>query len=117
MGVFNYFRSDADRRADEVRSGQVAPTREERQNCWAARDAYYACLDSNSIIDPLKDHQAAAKACRKEGADFERDCAAQWVTYFKKWRVQDLKKKAQLRELEAQGANKVDVQTDFAPKR
>ncbi len=38
------------------------------------------------------------------------------VTYFKKWRVQDLKKKAQLKELEAQGANKMDVQTDFSTR-
>jgi cytochrome c oxidase assembly factor 6 len=35
------------------------------------------------------------------------------VTYFKKWRVQDIQKKARLKELEAQGAHKMDLQTDF----
>ena len=37
----------------------------------------------------------------------------QQVTYFKKWRVQDLQKRARLKELEAQGAVKMDVNTDF----
>lgn len=37
----------------------------------------------------------------------------QQVTYFKKWRVQDIQKKARLKELEAQGAVKMDVNTDF----
>ena len=31
------------------------------------------------------------------------------VDYFKKWRVQDLKKRRLLAELEAQGAERVDV--------
>jgi cytochrome c oxidase assembly factor 6 len=38
------------------------------------------------------------------------------VTYFKKWRVQDIQKRARLKELEAQGANKMDVQTDFTAR-
>lgn len=38
------------------------------------------------------------------------------VTYFKKWRVQDIQKKARLKELEAQGAQKMDVNSDFAPR-
>lgn len=37
----------------------------------------------------------------------------QQVTYFKKWRVQDIQKRARLKELEAQGAVKMDVNTDF----
>jgi len=36
------------------------------------------------------------------------------VTYFKKWRVQDIQKKARLKELEAQGANKMDIQSDMS---
>ena len=35
------------------------------------------------------------------------------VTYFKKWRVQDIKKKQMLAELEAKGAAKMDVNTEF----
>lgn len=39
------------------------------------------------------------------------------VTYFKKWRVQDIKKKQTLKELEEKGASKMDMQTDFTPRR
>ncbi|KAG7293729.1 hypothetical protein NEMBOFW57_003786 [Staphylotrichum longicolle] len=108
--------SEADKRATEVRTGAVAPSRAERQKCWEARDAYFACLDAHGIVDALKDDKAAARACGSESAGFEKDCATQWVTYFKKWRVQDIQKKARLKELEAQGAQKMDVNSDFAPR-
>ncbi|KAK3689639.1 cytochrome oxidase c subunit VIb-domain-containing protein [Podospora appendiculata] len=120
MGLFGIFSSSADegdKRAQEVRAGAVAPLRAERQKCWEARDGYFACLDANGIVDALKDEKKAAKACKSEAADFERDCAAQWVTYFKKWRVQDIQKKARLKELEAQGANKMDISTDFTERK
>lgn len=81
MGLFDYFRNESDRRADEVRSGAVAPSRSERQRCYIARDAYFACLDANGIIDAVKDEKRAAKACGAQSADFERDCAAQWVSW------------------------------------
>jgi cytochrome c oxidase assembly factor 6 len=80
MALFDYLKSGADKRADEVRSGAVAPSREERQKCWVARDAYFGCLDANNIVDALKDSKAAARACGSQSADFERDCAAQWVS-------------------------------------
>ncbi|KAL2019937.1 hypothetical protein VTK56DRAFT_9029 [Thermocarpiscus australiensis] len=117
MGLFGLFPSEADKRASAIQSGAVAPSRAERQKCWASRDAYFACLDAHGIVDALKDEKAAARACAGESAQFDRDCAAQWVTYFKKWRVQDIQKKARLKELEAQGANKMDIQTDFTPRR
>ncbi len=81
MGLFGSFKSEADKRADEVRHGHVAPSREERQKCWVARDTYFACLDANGIIDPLKDSKAASKACRGQETEFEHDCAAQWVSF------------------------------------
>ncbi|KAK3290615.1 cytochrome oxidase c subunit VIb-domain-containing protein [Chaetomium fimeti] len=109
--------SEADKRATEVRSGAVAPSRAERARCWEARDAYFACLDAGGIVDAVKDDRKAAAACGAESGRFEKDCAAQWVTYFKKWRVQDIQKKARLKELEAQGASKMDVQTDFAARK
>ncbi|KAH6623634.1 cytochrome oxidase c subunit VIb-domain-containing protein [Chaetomium tenue] len=109
--------SEADKRATEVRSGAVAPSRAERARCWEARDAYFACLDASGIVDAVKDDKKAAAACGAESGRFEKDCAAQWVTYFKKWRVQDIQKKARLKELEAQGASKMDVQSDFAARK
>ncbi|KAK3941290.1 cytochrome c oxidase assembly factor 6 [Diplogelasinospora grovesii] len=116
MGLFGLTQSEDDKRATEVRTGAVAPLRAERQKCWMTRDGYFACLDANNIVDALKDEKKAASACKIESAAFERDCATQWVTYFKKWRVQDIQKKARLKELEAQGANRLDVQTDFKPR-
>lgn len=113
MGVFDFWKasSPADRRAEEVRSGARAPDRTERKRCWEARDGYFACLDRAGVLDAIKDDAAAAKACRAEGAQFERDCAAEWVTYFKKWRVADYNKKQRLAQLQAEGANKMEVET------
>ncbi|KAK4098722.1 hypothetical protein N658DRAFT_499171 [Parathielavia hyrcaniae] len=118
MGLLStLFPSESDKRATEIRTGAVAPSRAERQKCWEARDGYFACLDAHGIVDALKEDAEAARACAAESAEFEKDCAAQWVTYFKKWRVQDIQKKARLKELEAQGANRMDVQTDFTQRR
>jgi cytochrome c oxidase assembly factor 6 len=72
--------SPTDKRATEIRSGAVAPTRAERAKCWEARDLYFGCLDANNIVDALKDEKQAAKACGAESAGFEKDCAAQWVS-------------------------------------
>lgn len=71
--------SEADKRATEVRSGAVAPSRAERARCWEARDAYFACLDASGIVDAVKDDKKAAAACGAESGRFEKDCAAQWV--------------------------------------
>jgi cytochrome c oxidase assembly factor 6 len=71
--------SEADKRATEVRSGAVAPSRAERARCWEARDTYFACLDANAIVDAVKDDKKAAAACGPESGRFEKDCAAQWV--------------------------------------
>ena len=38
------------------------------------------------------------------------------VTYFKKWRVQELQKKARIKELEAQGAIKMEVNSNFTER-
>lgn len=83
MGLLSLFSapSEADKRADEVRTGTVAPTRAERARCWAARDAYFTCLDAHNIVDALKDEAGAARACGGESVGFEKDCAVQWVCF------------------------------------
>ncbi|CAN8105141.1 unnamed protein product [Discula destructiva] len=98
------------KRAEEVRAGTRAPDRTERRRCWEARDGYFACLDNNNILDALsKDGEpAAARACSPESAVFERDCAREWVAYFKKWRVADHNRKQRIKALEAQGARAVE---------
>ena len=80
MGVFDYFKNESDKRAEDVRTGAVAPSRSERQQCYLARDAYFACLDANGIVDALEDDARAAKVCGPQGAVFKKDCAAQWVS-------------------------------------
>jgi cytochrome c oxidase assembly factor 6 len=81
MGLFSALSGSApeDKRAEEVRTGAVAPLRTERAKCYAARDAYFACLDKNNIIDALKDEKAAARACGEQSKEFEKDCATAWV--------------------------------------
>ena len=102
-------------RGDAIRSGTAIPTRNERAICWAARDAYFACLDANNIIDATKEPGAtdAARACPQQSADFERDCAAAWVKYFKQWRVADIKKRKTLDELKQQQATPMEVTSEF----
>jgi len=82
MGFFGLFgRTESDKRGDDIRAGTVAPSRAERQRCWEARDGYFACLDANNIVDALKEDKKAAKMCGKQSAQFEKDCATQWVCF------------------------------------
>lgn len=60
--------------------GFEAPSRNDRANCWAARDAFFACLEDHGIIDSLKDSGATEKACGREEEILQRDCASSWVT-------------------------------------
>lgn len=103
-------------RGDEIRSGAAIPTRSERAVCWAARDAYYGCLDANNIIDAAKEPgaSAAAKKCPEATAEFEKDCAAAWVKYFKQWRVADIQKRKRIEQLQAEGAVEANVSSSFA---
>ncbi|QPG94007.1 hypothetical protein C2857_004002 [Epichloe festucae Fl1] len=103
-------------RSDAIRSGDAIPNRQERSVCWASRDAYFACLDANNILDANKDASAAKRACPRESDAFDRDCAAAWVKYFKQWRVADVQKKRRLDELRKQGAQEMEVSTTFAPE-
>lgn len=80
MGLFSLSASTPDeQRANEVRSGAVAPDRSERAKCWEARDVYFSCLDKANIIDPVKEDKAARNACSSQTMRFEQDCATSWV--------------------------------------
>ena len=59
-----------------------APDRSARAHCWESRDAYFACLDKNSIVDSLRDPKLAREKCGSETQGFERDCATSWVSIF-----------------------------------
>ncbi|PHH77947.1 hypothetical protein CDD80_7570 [Ophiocordyceps camponoti-rufipedis] len=101
--------SSSSPRAQEIRTGASVPTRAERQKCWSSRDAYFSCLDGLHILDPA----SAPRACRDQARDMERDCAAAWVDYFKKFRVAEAKKKEALRKLQEEGAVQVPLKPEF----
>ncbi|KAH0547946.1 hypothetical protein GP486_008313 [Trichoglossum hirsutum] len=81
-----------------------APSRNQRAHCWEARDAFFKCLDENSIIDSITNHDLAERTCGREGAAFDRSCASSWVQYFKKRRVMEYKRNEALEKLKAEGA-------------
>jgi cytochrome c oxidase assembly factor 6 len=59
--------------------GFIAPDRNKRAHCWEARDAYFACLDKNSIIDSVKRAEEADSLCAAETTKFNQNCASSWV--------------------------------------
>ncbi|KAI1769837.1 cytochrome oxidase c subunit VIb-domain-containing protein [Hypoxylon cercidicola] len=112
MGFFGLTSSPEEKRKEEVRTGARAPDRTERKQCWDARDGFYQCLDKNNVIDSLSGEgkKIAEKQCATEHKEFEANCASAWVTYFKRYRVADHKKKETLARLEKEGANRVAVE-------
>ena len=59
-----------------LRPGDAAATREERERCWEARDAYYSCLDAVGVVKPGSE---TSRQCRAEGKVFSKNCAKSWV--------------------------------------
>lgn len=55
-----------------------AKLREERQHCWEARGAYYACLDAAGVVTPGKE---GPKQCTIENKAFVKNCAKSWVSW------------------------------------
>ncbi|KAI5863908.1 cytochrome oxidase c subunit VIb-domain-containing protein [Durotheca rogersii] len=113
MGLFSgFFASEDEKRREEVRTGARAPDRSERQRCWDARDAFYRCLDQHDVVDALtgEGRKVADKKCASESKAFDANCASAWVTYFKRYRVAEYKKKQTFERLEREGANKIAIQ-------
>jgi len=71
MGWFDWFSSKPDP------SSGAAPDRSQRQACWDARDAYYACLDKNFILKPGEEEK---NICSREKKAYEGSCAKSWVS-------------------------------------
>ncbi|KAL5601413.1 hypothetical protein BROUX41_002600 [Berkeleyomyces rouxiae] len=107
MGLFS--NSPEETRREAVRTGTAVPTRQERLQCWAARDAYFACLDAQGIVDAHAEAPRAAQQCAPQTAAFERDCARQWVKYFKDWRVADDAKRKRIEKLQKEGAEPIEI--------
>ncbi|KAJ3198483.1 hypothetical protein HDU83_000775 [Entophlyctis luteolus] len=97
------------------------PLKPQRGRCWAARDAYFACLDSHGLwldglaveghdaivaLDPQfvkpRDESDPALtaadrrklfACRQAKEVFKSECLASWVHHFSVLRVKELQTK------------------------
>lgn len=59
--------------------GFIAPDRTARAQCWEGRDAFFACLEKNGIIDSVREDKKAREHCAPELAQFEKTCASSWV--------------------------------------
>jgi cytochrome c oxidase assembly factor 6 len=63
----------------------AAPTREQRAKCWSTRDAYFACLDKNNVVQPGEPKTAGALGdkegkCEAARAEYEGNCGRSWVS-------------------------------------
>ncbi|KAL7060078.1 hypothetical protein AAHC03_010173 [Spirometra sp. Aus1] len=65
----------------------MAPTREERQKCWDARDTFWKCIKSvyadekNKVPDELSATVKTAK-CLKDRQAYEAVCPESWIKMF-----------------------------------
>lgn len=79
----------------------------ERKLCWDSRDALFACLDQNNIIDASS--KDAKQKCGEQYKPFTENCINIWVDYFVKKRIQDVQKAARIQQLEAAGYRPLDA--------
>jgi cytochrome c oxidase assembly factor 6 len=59
-----------------------SPSRSNRKQCYAARDAFFECLDKNNILDSINSKSGRDKAasfCGQFDQEFEKNCAHSWV--------------------------------------
>ncbi|KIY44021.1 hypothetical protein FISHEDRAFT_52312 [Fistulina hepatica ATCC 64428] len=64
-------------------SEDSGPSREGRQKCWEARDAYFACLDNLHVLKAGDE----GKACATQNAGYHKSCAKSWIEYFNQRRI------------------------------
>ena len=56
----------------------AAPTTDQRQECYVARDAFFQCMVEN-------DEQAAL--CREQEKKYHSNCLASWVSHVQAWQA------------------------------
>jgi hypothetical protein len=60
-----------------------SPSRSNRKQCYAARDAFFECLDKNNVLDSINTKSGRDKAqsfCSQLDQEFEKNCAHSWVS-------------------------------------
>ncbi|EDU49171.1 cytochrome c oxidase subunit vib protein [Pyrenophora tritici-repentis] len=83
-----------------------SPSRSNRKQCYAARDAFFECLDKNQILDSIngkKGRENSERLCGQFDKEFEKNCAHSWVEYFKKQRVVNFQREQTIKRIEMQG--------------
>ncbi|EAT78060.2 hypothetical protein HBI56_198580 [Parastagonospora nodorum] len=89
------------------------PNRSNRKQCYAARDAFFECLDKNNVLDSINTKSGREKAqtfCGQLDQEFEKNCAHSWVEYFKKQRVVNYQREQTIKRIESQGGEIVAPQ-------
>lgn len=93
----------------------LPPTKDDRKKCWAAKDAYFKCLDENNlwleglqpttheeitqidttniVIQKKNSKNSHLFTCSQAREMFESSCLPSWYKHFSMLRVQDLQKK------------------------
>ncbi|KAJ2504076.1 hypothetical protein GGI11_007498 [Coemansia sp. RSA 2049] len=66
------------------------PTRGQRKQCHARRDAFFACLDANGIESP--ERAADGAECAALRSAMHEVCLESWATYFEKLRMMQIQK-------------------------
>ncbi|ODV96934.1 hypothetical protein PACTADRAFT_39201 [Pachysolen tannophilus NRRL Y-2460] len=98
MGFFGLSKS-------EDSSSQI-PMRSKREKCWESRDLFNKCLDKYNIDNALDKNSIKIinQNCAEEDKQFNKDCAASWVEYFKGKRYVEIKKAKMLEQVEIDNA-------------
>ncbi len=64
----------------------------DREKCWAARDAYFACIETGT----------PAPACAAQRTALEGSCPASWVKHFEQRRIYLQQREMHIKALEAE---------------
>ncbi|QLG73564.1 hypothetical protein HG535_0F00740 [Zygotorulaspora mrakii] len=88
--------------------------RSARKLCWEARDDYFACLNSIHVVNALEPQhqQQIEKACSNQDRNFNENCAASWIKYFKEKRVVDHRKEQFMKDVERENAQIIELTPD-----
>lgn len=68
----------------------AALSREGRGRCWAARDAFFQCLNVAGQDAPPQGLRPGEGACAPERAAYEKECPASWVRWEPARRVNEI---------------------------
>ncbi|KXN83792.1 Cytochrome c oxidase assembly factor 6 [Leucoagaricus sp. SymC.cos] len=77
------------------------PSRENRQQCWDARDSYFECLDRANVVKAGEE----GNTCTKEKQLYEANCAESWIVYFNQRRIIADAQKERLAQAKMQNDN------------